>query len=217
LKAIMLNSGIFAHRYIPARIPGPRERIVIVLHGLGDSLNGYHFLPEALRIPELSYFLINAPDPYYGGYSWYDFMGDKEPGIVRSRGMLLGLLEELQDQGVLPADIYLFGFSQGCLMVVDAGLRCESALGGIVGVSGYAAFMHEYPAALAPAARSQKFLITHGRHDPMVPFEPARKQFQELRRLGIDLEFVAYEKDHTMLQEELADVANWLRGRISGL
>lgn len=211
----MLSSTIFTHRYIPARIPGPRERVVVVLHGLGDSLNGYHFLPEALRIPELSYFLVNAPDTYYGGYSWYDYMGDKEPGILRSRAMLLGLLEELGDQGVLPADTWLFGFSQGCLMVVDTGLRVESTLGGIVGVSGYAAFMREYPAAFAPAAPSQKFLITHGRQDPMVPFEPARKQFQELRRLGIDLEFVAYEKDHTMLQEELADVANWIRARMA--
>jgi phospholipase/carboxylesterase len=210
----MLTSTAFTHRYIPARIPGPRERVVLVLHGLGDSLNGYHFLPEALRVPDLSYLLVNAPDAYYGGYSWYDFMGDKEPGILRSRGMLLALLDELQDQGVLPADTFLFGFSQGGLMVTDVALRCDQTLGGVVGVSGYVAFMEQYPAAFAPAASSQRLLITHGRYDPMVPFEPARKQFMELRRLGIDLEFVAYEKDHTMLAEELADVANWIRARM---
>jgi phospholipase/carboxylesterase len=210
----MLTSRVFTHRHVPARLPGPRERVVIVLHGLGDSLNGYHFLPEALAIPELSYLLVNAPDPYYGGYSWYDFMGDKEPGILRSRGMLLTLLGELEDQGVLPADTFLFGFSQGCLVAVDAGIRCENPLGGIVGVSGYVAFPGEYPAAFSPAARAQKFLITHGRRDPMVPFEPARRQFLELRRLGLDLEFVSYDKDHTMLPEELEDVAAWLRSRM---
>jgi phospholipase/carboxylesterase len=210
----MLTSHVLTHRYIPARLPGPRERVVVVLHGLGDSLNGYHFLPEALQIPELSYLLVNAPDAYYGGYSWYDFMGDKEPGILRSRALLLGLLEELQDQGVAPADIFLFGFSQGCLMVTDVALRCDTALGGIIGVSGYVAFMEQYPAAFSPAARTQKILITHGRQDPMVPFEPARKQFQELRKFGIDLEFVAYDKDHTMLLEELRDIAGWMRSRL---
>jgi phospholipase/carboxylesterase len=210
----MLTAGNFHHRYIPPRIRSARERVLIVLHGLGDSLNGYHFLPEALQIPELSYLLVNAPDPYYGGYSWYDFMGDMEPGVVRSRGLLLGLLDALREQGVLPEDTFLFGFSQGCLVAADAGLRCESVLGGIVGVSGYIALAGEYPAAFSPAAKAQKFLFTHGRRDPVVPFEPARKQFLELRKQGIDLEFLAYDKDHTMLQEELADIATWLRARM---
>jgi phospholipase/carboxylesterase len=210
----MLTSQFLTHRYIPARIPGSRERVVVVLHGLGDSLNGYHFLPEALQIPELSYLLVNAPDAYYGGYSWYDYMGNKEPGILRSRDLLLQLLEELQDQGVSPADIFLFGFSQGCLMVTDVALRCDTTLGGIIGVSGYVAFMEQYPAAFSPAARTQKILITHGRQDPMVPFEPARKQFQELRKLGIDVTFTAYDKDHTMLMEELQDISNWIRAAL---
>jgi phospholipase/carboxylesterase len=214
----MLTSRVFRHRYVPARLPdtgaGGRERVVIVLHGLGDSLNGYFFLPEALGIPELSYLLINAPDAYYGGYSWYDYMGDSGPGIVRSRGLLRELLGELEEQGVSPADVYLFGFSQGCLMAVDAGLRGEAALGGIVGVSGHVAFAAEYPAAFSPSARDQKFLITHGRLDPVIPFEPARKQYHDLRKLGIDLDFVAYDKDHTMLREELDDIAAWLRSRL---
>jgi phospholipase/carboxylesterase len=216
----MLTSRTFRHRYVPPRIPAAaagaaaRERVVVVLHGLGDSLNGYFFLPEALGIPGLSYLLINAPDAYYGGYSWYEYMGDPAPGIVRSRGMLRDLLRELEDQGVAPADIFLFGFSQGCLMAVDAGLRGGDVLGGVIGVSGHVAFPEEYPAALSPAARGQKFLITHGRLDPVIPFEPARKQYQDLRKLGIDLEFVAYDKDHTMLREELDDIAGWIRGRI---
>ncbi len=213
----MLTTRLFTHRYIPARLPNPdgRERVVIVLHGLGDSLNGYHFLPEALQIPELSYLMVNAPDAYYGGYSWYDFMGDKEPGVVRSRGLLLRLLEELEEQGVRPADVFLFGFSQGCLMVVDTALHYESVLGGVVGVSGYVALPERYPAEFTAAARAQKFLITHGRQDPMVPFDPAHKQFQELRKLGIDLTFMAYDKDHTMLMEELRDIAIWIRGRLA--
>lgn len=211
----MLSTRHFQHRYIPARVPGDRERPVVVLHGLGDSLNGYFFLPDALHVPELSYLLINAPDPYYGGYSWYDFLGNPAPGIARSRALLSRLLEELEEQEVSPADTFLFGFSQGCLMVADAGLRHDKALGGICGASGHVAFPEEYPAAFGAAARSQKFLITHGRHDPVIPFDPARKQFHELRKLGIDLDFVTYDKDHTMLPEELGDVAAWLRGRMN--
>jgi phospholipase/carboxylesterase len=210
----MLSTRHFAHRYIPARLPMDRERVMVVLHGLGDSLNGYHFLPQAMNVPEMSYLLLNAPDPYYGGYAWYDFMGDPAPGVIRSRGLLLALLDELEEQGVPPADVFLFGFSQGCVMSMDVALRADKALCGVVGVSGYVTFPREYPAAFGSAALSQKFLVTHGRRDPVVPFEPSRELFQDLRRLGIDLEFVAYGKDHTMLQEELQDIAGWVRERM---
>jgi phospholipase/carboxylesterase len=211
----MFSTNLLTHRYVPARTPGDRERVVIVLHGLGDSLNGYHFLPEALRLPEVSYLLVNAPDSYYGGYSWYDFMGDKEPGILRSRALLLSLIEELIAGGVRATDIFLFGFSQGCLMVTDVALRCEQVLGGCVGVSGYVAFLDQYPAAFSPAALQQKVLITHGRQDPMVPFEPAKRQFLELKSFGVNLTFKAYDKDHTMLMEELNDISEWMRAHIS--
>src|SRR5690606_5416501 len=102
----MIRTTRFHHRHVPARIPGPRERLVVVLHGLGDSLAGWSFLPDALRVPELSYLFVNAPDPYYGGYSWYDFMGDKEPGVLRSRALLLELLDELKEQGVAATDTF---------------------------------------------------------------------------------------------------------------
>ncbi len=207
----MVSTRTLESRYVPARVPDDRERLLVVLHGLGDSLDGWRFLPEALRIPELSFLLVNAPDPYYGGYSWYDFLGDPAPGIIRSRALLADLLEEVEDQGVRPADTLLFGFSQGCLMAVDAGLRTDKTLGGIVGVSGYVGFPEEYPAAFGKAAMSQRFLATHGRNDPVVPYDPARKQFHTLRKLGVGVDFVTYDKDHTILQEELDDVAAWVR------
>src|SRR5437867_3495952 len=61
------------------------NRLLIMLHGLGDSLAGYRWMPEALGLPWLNYLLVNAPDQYFGGYSWYDFIGDIAPGVERSR------------------------------------------------------------------------------------------------------------------------------------
>ena len=63
---------------IPALEKGSR-RLLIMLHGLGDSVQGYRWLPDALNLPWLNYLLVNAPDEYYGGYSWYDFVGDISP------------------------------------------------------------------------------------------------------------------------------------------
>jgi phospholipase/carboxylesterase len=217
----MLESALFAHKYVPARSPGPRERVMVVFHGLGDTLHGFTWLPGEMRLDALSYLLVNAPDDYFGGYSWFDFSGGPDlgpaaAGIRRSRGLIRGLLGELKAQGVAAADTFLFGFSQGCLMALDAGLLHAERLGGVVGVSGWLAFAEEYPAAFSPAAREQAFLVTHGLRDPLLPFRATETQCAFLKAQGIDLDFRAYDKEHTMLPEEVADIREWLRRRISG-
>src|SRR6476620_1081890 len=83
------------------------ERLMIMLHGLGDSIAGYRWMPPALDLPWLNYVLVNAPDEYYGGYSWYDFAGDIVPGVVRSRKLLADLLEEQEAKGFASTDIIL--------------------------------------------------------------------------------------------------------------
>ena len=52
---------------------GGTRRLMVMLHGLGDSIEGYRWLPEAMALPWLNYLLVNAPDDYYGGYSWFDY------------------------------------------------------------------------------------------------------------------------------------------------
>src|SRR5438105_8285695 len=99
------------------------RRLLIMLHGLGDSIEGFRWLPEALNLPWLNYLLINAPDEYYGGYSWYDFAGDTAPGVERSRKLVFQVLDEQRAKGFPTEQTILGGFSQGCLMSIDVGLR----------------------------------------------------------------------------------------------
>src|SRR5947199_6249715 len=110
------------HEFISAQTKGSR-RLLIMLHGLGDSLEGYRWVPEALNLPWLNYLLVNAPDDYYGGYSWFDFGGDIVPGVTRSRDLLFGLLDEQRNKGFPTDQTILGGFSQGCLMSIEVGLR----------------------------------------------------------------------------------------------
>ena len=207
----------FESRYLTTRFISAMEQgpyLMIVLHGLGDSMDGYGWLPSALRIPNLSYLLVNAPDGYFGGYSWYDFMGDPAQGIRRSRTLLLELLNELEEAGYPTENILLFGFSQGCLMVLDIALRCAQKLRGICGVSGYVGLAGEYPENLSALGSRQNILLTHGFQDPVVPFENSAKQYARLQQLGIPLEFKTYAKAHTILEEELGDIRLWAQARL---
>src|SRR5882757_11529257 len=121
--------------FVSARESGSRH-LLIMLHGLGDSIEGYRWLPEAMNLPWLNYLLVNAPDDYYGGWSWFN-LDDQTPGVLRSREMLFKLLDDLRAKNFPAEQITLGGFSQGCLMAIDVGLRYPHRLAGIVGISGW--------------------------------------------------------------------------------
>src|SRR6266850_1883771 len=122
LRRLHRRLGMLHSEFIPAAQKGSR-RLLIMLHGLGDSIEGYRWLPPALNLRWLNYLLVNAPDEYYGGYSWYDFIGDIAPGVRRSKKVLFDLLDAQKAKGFPPEQIILGGFSQGCLMSLEVGLR----------------------------------------------------------------------------------------------
>ncbi len=182
---------------------GQSKDLLIALHGLGDSMEGYRFLPRVLQLPSVNVLLVNAPDEYYGGFSWYDFAANPGPGIERSYRSLERLLERCEQDGFRPERTILFGFSQGCLMCVETGLRYPKLLAGIIGVSGY---IHEPDRLLklkSPVAMEQRFLLTHGTRDPLIPLAPVREQIAQLKAAGIQVDFREFEKDHTVLESEL--------------
>jgi phospholipase/carboxylesterase len=196
------------HEFIPAQDTKSR-RLWIMLHGLGDSIEGYRWLPEAMRLPWMNYLLVNAPDEYYGGYSWYNFAGelsDIVPGVERSRKLLFQLLDAQRTAGFPTEQTTLGGFSQGCLMSLDVGLRYPHRFAGIVGISGYVCEPEKLVNELSPLAKQQRILVTHGTKDTMVPFARARPQMQILENAGLNLQFRAFEKAHALAGEEEIDL-----------
>ncbi len=200
-----------AHELIPA-VDSSSRRMMVVLHGLGDSLDGYRWLPDILNLDWLNYVLVNAPDPYFGGYSWYDYAGNPAPGVSRSRAQVFSLLDELRGRGYPTEETILFGFSQGCLMTIDVGLRYPHRFGGLVGVSGYVFEPQKLLHELSPVARAQRFLITHGRFDPTIPLAPVRAQIELLRAAGLNLGWHEFEKAHTIAgAEEINLIRSFVR------
>lgn len=188
---------------------------MVVLHGLGDSMDGYRWLPGELGLPAMNYLLVNAPDDYFGGYSWYDFAGDADAGVRRSRAMLFDLLDGLWKQGGNPARTLVFGFSQGSLMAVEIGVRYGRVLGGLIGISGYVHQPAELLAEMSPVAKRQRFLLTHGTLDPLIPMAMVRAQVFELKRAGLDVDWREFAKVHTIAGEEELEVIRDFAGRVA--
>ena len=190
------------------------NRLLIALHGLGDSIVGYRWLPSLLRLPWMNYLLVNAPDLYYGGFSWYDFAENPAPGILRSRKLLFELLDAQRKNGFPTEQTTLFGFSQGCLMTIDVGFRYPHLFVGLVGISGYVFEEQSLLKELSPVARDQRLLFTHGTQDPLIPFAEVREQVNVLKRAGLQIEWHEFVKAHTIAgEEEVELVRRFIRMR----
>ena len=192
----------------------PSSRLMVVLHGLGDSMEGYRWMPSLLALPWLNYLLVNAPDEYFGGFSWYDIYGDAAPGVTRSRKLLIELLNDLPARRFDFAQTVLFGFSQGSLMTIEIGARYPQLFAGLVGISGYAHEPETLVRQLSPEARQQRWLLTHGTQDPLIPLAPVRQQVQQLRAAGLNIQWHEFPKAHTIdTGAELACIRQFIMDR----
>ena len=188
--------------------------LLIALHGLGDSMEGYRWLPQLLRMPRLNVLLANAPDAYYGGFSWYDYAADAGPGVERSYRALELLLQDLARKGYPHDRTVMFGFSQGCLMTIETALRYPHLFAGCAGVSGYVHEPERLFKLLSPFAKSQRLFLTHGTDDPLIPLDKVRVQIEQLKSNGIQLDWREYEKPHTIIEPEIADIRRFIAGSL---
>lgn len=187
------------------------RRLMVVLHGLGDSMDGYRWLPEAMGMSDLNYLLVNAPEEYFGGYSWYDYAGDRAPGVQRSTRLLFELLDARRASGWPTEQTVLFGFSQGCLMTIEVGMRFPHRFAALVGISGYVHDVEQLLREKSPSAERQRLLLTHGAYDPLIPLKPVREQVRRLQASGLNIEWHEFAKEHTIAGEaELAVIRKFV-------
>jgi phospholipase/carboxylesterase len=193
-----------------------KECLLIVLHGRGDSAEGFSWLQSELGLAGLNCLLLNAPDDYYGGFSWYDLPPHQLPGILRSRLLLDQVMEEVFRSGFPPERCFLFGFSQGCLMTLEWGGRFHSRLAGCIGVSGYCYDPKALLEEAIPEMKDADWLITHGTADDLLPVKTTRAQIEELIQGGFRIDYREYPKEHTVdFQSEIAEIRQWIQKRMS--
>ena len=191
---------------------------MLVLHGLGDSRHGWKSVAPMLGLDGVGWIFVEAPDRYFDGFSWFGLaLPDLKPverDVLRSRELLRELLDHLERERGIPCErIVLLGFSQGCLMAMDLALRHGRRFASVVGLSGWVAFIDEYPAGLGPAAKTQRFLMAHGEADPVVPISATRPQAERLKAMGLDLTWCTYPGlEHGLdPEDELEDLRAFLR------
>lgn len=200
------------HIFIPSEIPS--KKLMIILHGRGDSSQGFTWLPSHLDLENMNYLLLDAPYDYFGGRSWYDLPPHQLEGITYSSSLLTQTLDALFDETFDAAQSFLFGFSQGSLLTFEFGARYQKQLAGYIAVSGYI-----YNAALIleemnPLLLDANWLCTHGTHDDVLPYHISKTQIETLQNGGMHITFKSYPKVHTIVNDELQMIQQWIKERL---
>ena len=206
-----MNNLPLNHTFIPAKVPS--KKLMIILHGRGDSSNGFMFLPPYLNIDDMNYILFDAPYDYFGGFSWYDLPPNQLQGIAYSSGLLAETLDILFEEDYTPEESFLFGFSQGSLLTFEFGARYEKVLAGYIAVSGYIYDAQNLLKEMNPNVKTSNWLCTHGTYDDVLPYHTSKAQVETLQNGGFDIEFKSYEKAHTIDEAELQMLAQWIKSK----
>lgn len=195
--------------FIPSKIPS--KKLMIILHGRGDSSEGFTSLPVFLKMDDMNYILFDAPFEYFSGYSWYPLPPDQLPGIVYSSKLLTTALDELFEEEFNASESFLFGFSQGSLLTFEFGARYHKVLAGYIAVSGYIYDDQKLLQEMNPNVKNARWLCTHGTLDGVLPFETSKGQIRRLQNAGFEIEFKSYEKDHSIAEDELIMISEWIK------
>jgi len=216
LKAVNLDTG---------RDP---DRAVIWLHGLGAS--GHDFVPivDQLELPaglRARFIFPHAPTravTLNGGMlmpAWYDLYSlerdgpEDAEGLGQSKADLCALIDQLAQSGISPQRIILAGFSQGGALGLYTALSCGYRLAGVLALSSYLPLRRELPEYALKADRSLPILLAHGSHDELIPVQAAQIAREHLEQQGFAVTVQTYACDHTVCQEEISDIREWLLQR----
>lgn len=203
---------------------------VIWMHGLGADGNDFVPIVPELKLGELGplrFIFPHAPiQPVTinNGMSmraWYDiYVADlvrreDEAGLRASQQAIEAIISREKARGIPAERIVLAGFSQGCAMALQTGLRHPEKLAGIIGLSGYLPLAASAQTERHPANQDTPIFLAHGTMDPVVAFERSQATLEALQAMGYQVTFKTYPMPHSVCLEEIQDIAAFMRTIIS--
>jgi phospholipase/carboxylesterase len=202
------------------------EVSIIWMHGLGADGNDFVPLVEELDLaglPGIRFIFPHAntmPVTINGGYvmrAWYDIIHtdlgrqEDEKGLRESQILVEALIAREKARGIAANRIILAGFSQGCAMTLQTGLRHPETLAGLLCLSGYVPLADKVATERSAASLKTPIFMVHGQMDPVIPIGRATASRDLLNKLGYQVEWHDYMMQHSLCQEEVVHISHWLK------
>jgi predicted esterase len=192
-------------------------RIVVALHGYGDSARNFSELAGEFALPDTLWVIPCAPDAVpmtADGAQWYDLFSASREQVARSSASVDALLGALLDASQAPLTalpVVLLGFSQGAYLSLYTAVRSNRRLAAVVALSGYLAQTHRTPLPLPFHVQETPFFVAHGLHDNVVLPTSHFEAVDALEHWGCAKTVgKTYPVAHSLHPKEIADVRAFL-------
>ena len=178
----------------------PRQAIILC-HGYGGdgkdistlAINWQRFLPDAI------FLCPNAPEVCSinpQGYQWFDLNSEKEEAILEkslvAEEKLNTFIDQVLDNLQLePNNLALVGFSQGCMISVQVGIKKKEQINCLIGYSGKVINQKH----LSDNINSKpKMFLMHGENDTIVSPTYLLEAKEYLKKQGINAKIKMFKK-----------------------
>ena len=171
----------------------PRQ-VIVLCHGYGGdgknistlAINWQRFLPDAI------FLCPNAPEVCTDnpqGYQWFDMASEKEETMFEKSLAAEEKLNTFLDQVINnlqleSSNLALVGFSQGCMMSIQAGLKRKKKINCIIGYSGKVINQKHL---LENINSKPKIFLMHGANDTIVSPTHLLEAKEYLKKCGLKI------------------------------
>jgi phospholipase/carboxylesterase len=208
---------------------------VVLCHGFGAPGTDLVGLSEQVKappgtrfiFPEALHALEGSPPGVEPGRAWWpidmmrlqmaliagqlsDLARAVPNGLGTARAALGSFLDALEaDHGVDGERLVVGGFSQGAMLSCDLTLRSSRPLAGLVLLSGMPVAEDEWKPLMIQRAQT-RFFQSHGRQDPVLPFELAQRLHEQLLAAGLRGPFVPFRGGHGIHPDVITELGAFL-------
>jgi predicted esterase len=205
------------HAGKPVLRMGPRpdeaRLSVIAIHGRGASAEDILGLAREFATTDVAYLA-----PQAANRSWYPFsflapIPQNEPWLTSALGIVAGLVQTLNGQGVASDRVAILGFSQGACLTLEFAARNPRRYAALIGLSGGLIGPPGTPRTYEGSLEGTPVLLGCSDVDAHIPVERVRESAAVLRTMKATVDERIYRgMGHTVNSEEVDVVKALLRG-----
>ena len=185
---------------------GEPKQVIVLCHGYGGdgkdisslALNWQRFLPDTI------FLCPNAPEICSvnpNGYQWFDLTSEKEEiifekSLVAEEKLSIFIDQILDNYRLEPNKLSLVGFSQGCMISIQTGIKKKKQINCIIGYSGK--IINKKNLSNNINSKPKMFLM-HGENDTIVPSTYLLEAKEYLLKHGLNIKTKMFKNcEHTI-------------------
>ncbi|HKP18787.1 MAG TPA: hypothetical protein VJT84_09920 [Gaiellaceae bacterium] len=201
---------------------GPPAGLLVLHHGRGADEHDLLPIADVLD-PQRRLHAVTPRAPLQlpgsPGYHWYVVprVGYPDPDTFHAvYPQLAAFHDELWERtGLGPAETVLGGFSQGSVMSYTLGLGADRPVpAGILAFSGFIPTVDGWEPELT-GRRGLRVFVAHGRNDPIMAVDFARRARELLQPAGLDVEYHESDVGHSIDPRLVPAAVAWLDATLS--